>query len=990
MSTGWIKRYTGSNAASVDAGNDLVVDPSGRVYATGESGGDFVTIRYNNSDGSRKWTKKFNGTAKGRDKATAIATDASGNVYVTGESEGEGSGVDFVTIKYNKDGSTKWTKRYSGPGNFSDRATGIAVDGWGNVYVTGQMQNDFLTIKYDKDGSRKWVKTYNSGANGTDGANALAVDASGNVYVTGFSLTASQYVRISDIATIKYSTNGQQLWVAVYNDRTDDEGKDIAVDATGNVYVSGFSGTGVETPDHQWATIKYNAAGTRQWVAKFSGPGHENGNDPNAMAIDPAGNVYVTGTRTDVSDGTDVDYATIKYNSSGVQQWLALFEGPADRPSDVNSHEVARDIAVDGQGNVYVTGFSGNYGVGTRYDYVTIKYNNSGVQQWLQRFNGTGNGDDGANVIALDGVGNVFVTGASAGSGTGDDLVTIQYKQPPVSVLTSAYQELNNLVVVYRHTNGGRIPDNYATLLHSALEEARLFYWRHSFMGLHIKWTVFVINDSLPRVRENGYVLPAEVDADLRSRGFTADAYDGVVAVVSGGGAYGWGVNLVLGKGGYCQVPWWGEKLLFSWFFVHEFHHVVDAMFAHSGHPEYPHNHPGAARALNEFLPHSGTDWDLNRGILQNWQRSLWLDLGVKGKWGTAKTFTDNDQDSIPDSEAALPLDETRQGSSAAKKDTDGDGLADLQEAMGGIFTRANPQSTDSDSDGFPDNSDSEPVYPLKTKVPAAANLTLAQDVTAWPQSGHYFFDKPDGASASLHLGYSASNLYVGVKIPSGLKPVQLVIDANNDGLFYGSDNIEVRLNGNTIAAVNLYNAAAVPAGDQRDFIISALPVTGFSGVSKSGSGWSSYQLVLPRLGQYGLNLTAGETLGVYLFVEGYGSLLEPNDYLTVTLGESMNGITTLATGKAAGLTNEGKLPSVPLQAVAYPNPFAASFTLQWQGGDGPVSIRITDASGGLVEQRRGLAASGRLQAGHHLRPGIYYAAVVQGTQRTVVKLIRN
>lgn len=297
--------------------------------------------------------------------------------------------------------------------------------------------------------------------------------------------------------------------------------------------------------------------------------------------------------------------------------------------------------------------------------------------------------------------------------------------------------------------------------------------------------------------------------------------------VRAGGGALAFRANLVLGKGGYYQVPWFEEHLLLSLFFVHELHHIVDDLFKNSGHPKYPLNHPGPARNLGEFVSHSGTDYDLNAEILQFWQPSKWLDLRTIGIWGTIKTFNDNDLDSVPDNDANVPLDERRLGGSPFRIDTDGDGLTDLQEAMAGIFTPTNPTNTDSDGDGISDGSDSEPVYPLNTTVPAATNLSLAQDVTAWPLSGHYYFDKPDAASSSLHLARSEDNLYVGVKIPSGLRSFQLFIDANNDGLFYGNDNIQVRLVGNTITEVNLFDAAAVPPV-MSDFIVSALPVTGF------------------------------------------------------------------------------------------------------------------------------------------------------------------
>ena len=106
----------------------------------------------------------------------------------------------------------------------------------------------------------------------------------------------------------------------------------------------------------------------------------------------------------------------------GVQEgWVARYDGPD------NYDDEAVAIAVDGSGNVYVTGRSD--GSGTAQDYATIKYNSAGQQQWVARYDGPGGNDDVANAIAVDGSGNVYVTGSSYGSGTDRDYATIKYVQ---------------------------------------------------------------------------------------------------------------------------------------------------------------------------------------------------------------------------------------------------------------------------------------------------------------------------------------------------------------------------------------------------------------------------------------------------------------------------------------------------------------------------------------------------------------------------------
>ena len=347
-----------------------------------------------NAQVTQEWVAIYNDTTAGSNStANAITVDGAGNVYVTGTSG------DFVTIKYNSSGVQQWIARYNG--GAEDAATAIAVDGSGNVYVTGYSSTGlhyaYATIKYDSSGVQQWTKTYTFNINDDQKTVAIAVDALGNVYITGTSYgTVST---LMDYATIKYNSAGVQQWVQRYDGPVsgNDYATAMVLDNSANVYVTGYSpGNGTQT---DYATIKYDSSGVQQWVARYNGPASSY-DVASSIALNDSGNVYVTGySMSGPSFGTE-DYATVKYNSSGVQQWASIYNGPG------NWNDEAYSIAVDGSGNVCVTGVS-------LQDYATVKYNSSGVQQWAQRYNGTANSADIANKLVIDGSASVYVTGYS-------------------------------------------------------------------------------------------------------------------------------------------------------------------------------------------------------------------------------------------------------------------------------------------------------------------------------------------------------------------------------------------------------------------------------------------------------------------------------------------------------------------------------------------------------------------------------------------------
>lgn len=222
-----------------------------------------------------------------------------------------------------------------------------------------------------------------------------------------------------------------QEWASRYNGAGNslDWAYAIALDPAGNVVVTGYS-TGAGT-GKDYKTIKYNTSGELMWEASFNGS--VNGGDySNALWIDQAGNVYITG-RVDYGNS---DIVTIKYNSSGVQQWMARYGGPA------NGLDEGHAIQVDANGNVYIAGKTMT--ASSSFDIVVIKYDASGNEMWVSSYNGSGNNEDIPTSIALDSGGNIYVAGGIIGSNSGQDFAVLKYNSSGGQQWVKSYNGAGN------------------------------------------------------------------------------------------------------------------------------------------------------------------------------------------------------------------------------------------------------------------------------------------------------------------------------------------------------------------------------------------------------------------------------------------------------------------------------------------------------------------------------------------------------------------
>lgn len=319
--------------------------------------------------------------------------------------------------------SVAWTQHYAEPDSLTEFAA-MVVDAAGNVYVTGytfryRTENrsyDYLTIKYSSHGEIQWVAGYAGPGKSEDKAKAIAVDQVGNVYVTGscndFGSTAS------DFLTIKYNSRGEQKWIARYDGPAHhvDQPRAMTMDDAGNVIITGRANRGPAL-GVDIVTIKYDSTGKEQWAVLYGKP-RDGTHDVQAIFVDNSQNVYLAGSDSKTVDAGD--FVTIKYDLRGIEQWVARYEGPAKKI------DYAMKLQCDNAGNLYVAGTSN--GNGTFKDFALIKYDTmTGSRLWVRRYDGPANLDDQVYALALDAEGNVFVGGTSDNLGTATDYAIIKY-----------------------------------------------------------------------------------------------------------------------------------------------------------------------------------------------------------------------------------------------------------------------------------------------------------------------------------------------------------------------------------------------------------------------------------------------------------------------------------------------------------------------------------------------------------------------------------
>jgi outer membrane protein assembly factor BamB len=421
----WARRYD-SGPGPDDSANAVAASPDGsRVFVTGESHDDFLTVAYDASTGSVQWARRSSAPVDGDNLANAIAVSPdSATVFVTGE-----SGYSTRTFAYDAaTGTPVWARTYNGNA-YGRQAIAVTPDG-ATVIVIGASRgdatlDDILTIAYRAStGATLWMRRYNGPADQSDNGNAVVVSPDGSkVFVAGEAGNGW-----GDFLALAYdATTGEQLWTR----RNDgprsygDAAEAVAASPDGEeVFVTGWS-SGTESAQ-DYLTVAFDAGtGTVLWTRRYNGPWNST-DTGTEVAVSPNGStVFVTGSSR--GNTSSSDYATIAYDAhTGTVRWLTRYDGPLSAPLD----QVWGMVVVPDGSKVIVTGQSQDWFYA---DYLTIAYDAAtGTELWARRYNGPADGNDVAHGIATNHDGSlIFVTGESPGRGNDGDYFTVAYRARP-------------------------------------------------------------------------------------------------------------------------------------------------------------------------------------------------------------------------------------------------------------------------------------------------------------------------------------------------------------------------------------------------------------------------------------------------------------------------------------------------------------------------------------------------------------------------------
>jgi hypothetical protein len=319
---------------------------------------------------SQQWAQRTFSPDHGDDAPCGVAVDSAGNIYVGGRAFRLDIYDNFSVTKFTPEGQRLWTALYNSGIYSFDIPYDFTRDVAGNLYLTGiSGPDDYLTVKFNAQGELQWVAEYDSPNHGADRAMKIVVDERGNVYVTGESAGVAPYQGQPDCVTIKYNAQGVQEWVARYDGAPHgaEEGLDLALDAEGQVYVlCQSSRQSVPYYGSDWVLLKYSPHGALELDIRYSPP-YAMYDPPFGFVLDDEANIYV-------ACNTYLGLTINKYSSLGIHFWQVT----DNLPGGLNYGKIARDA----NGDLVITGLGSFYSNG--FSYTTVKYTADGIQEWVK------------------------------------------------------------------------------------------------------------------------------------------------------------------------------------------------------------------------------------------------------------------------------------------------------------------------------------------------------------------------------------------------------------------------------------------------------------------------------------------------------------------------------------------------------------------------------------------------------------------------------
>ena len=344
----WIKVWGGPQE---EQGGFLVLDPSGNLYVTGSTSSfgngsfDIFLLKYDNN-GNYLWNVTWGGVRE--DHAYGIAIDSSSNIYITGRSRSTTTNYSAVLLKYNNNGVLQWNQTWGG--NNDDWGNAVVVDSSNDVIIVGQTESfgdggfDIFTTKYNNIGMQQWNETW--GDPQDEGGLGVAIDASNNIYVSGF--TSSFGAGGKDVALLKYDQSGNPSWDITWGGTQDDSGEAVTVDSNGDILVAGITrsfGSGTIPTKINMLLIKFNSTSNQQWNQTWGG---QYTDFATSLVTGPANRILLCGSTQSFGEPLLDNLNIILYESNGSSVAGTLWY--------TNIWHVPYSIQLDSINNVYCAG----------------------------------------------------------------------------------------------------------------------------------------------------------------------------------------------------------------------------------------------------------------------------------------------------------------------------------------------------------------------------------------------------------------------------------------------------------------------------------------------------------------------------------------------------------------------------------------------------------------------------------------------------------